>query len=39
MILKDQFIGRIEFDVKDEVVAIKNIWLENNILQDDDAIY
>jgi uncharacterized protein YcaQ len=35
MILKDQFIGRIEFDVKDEVVAIKNIWLENNILQDD----
>jgi len=35
MILKDQFIGRIEFDVKDYVVAIQNIWLEKNILPDD----
>jgi uncharacterized protein YcaQ len=35
VLLKDQFIGRIEFDVKDDFVSIQNIWLEKNILQDD----
>ena len=39
VILKDQFIGRVEFNSSNDIITIKNLWLEKHISKKDVQPY
>lgn len=39
IVIGDTFIGRLEFNCNDNIITIKNLWLEKNISKKDIQPY